>query len=261
MPKTISTEQYALTGAKLAQDMYQHKWWYRFYGIAPMDLDNVYTEHYKWKKGKSFFMIGRKFKTVDLVICGSDNDNDWFGKDGNLNLYLRRPKDTDKGKVSAGFLYAFENNIQKIAVKKINDMVRKTGVRTLRIIGHSRGGGVAPIAARILRTIFAQNIGAIQVFCYNAPSCGDRDFYDGLVKDTNGSLFYYRTKGDLVSRLPFKWLGYHVYPNVTMHVNKKGFPMFIKWLWPILSHTPVYIVSLLSTILNAQEKNNDGRKN
>lgn len=86
------------------------------------------------------------------------------------------------GKVHSGFLLALTllHDGIVLAVKNLDP----TGKLPVYITGHSKGGGIAPIAAMYFRNL--KNFQAKQTITFAGPSCGDVDFakaYNAVFKN------------------------------------------------------------------------------
>lgn len=76
------------------------------------------------------------------------------------------------GKVHSGFLFAL--SLLQDGIKHAVKALDPTGQLPLYITGHSKGGGIAPIAAMYFQKVFHFNV--TQTITFAGPNCGNADF-------------------------------------------------------------------------------------
>ena len=135
---------------------------------------------------------------VILAIRGTVEDKilDW------LNDFDATPIEAPNvpGKVHEGFWHAIDALQNKGALKTVEEMAKKPGepVRPVYVIGYSKGGGVAPLAAWLLQH---DGIVVNNVFLFEPPRVGNPDFgtaFDAKFPDTIRSEY----QDDIVPHLP-----------------------------------------------------------
>jgi hypothetical protein len=101
-----------------------------------------------------------------------------------------------KGKVHLGFMFAFMQLKSGIcdAIKSLDG----DSNLPIYITGHSKGGGIAPIAAMYLKNL---GLNIVDVITFAGPNPGDYEFYESF-KETFPKALRYENHLDIVPLLP-----------------------------------------------------------
>lgn len=143
--------------------------------------------------GKTDFGIVIVFRGTLPPALNWDSVMDW------VQDFLAFPTDNINlpGEVHEGFLFALLSLADGInAAVKALDAGNSLPVY---ITGHSKGGGIAPIAAMYFKKVFRMNVE--QVITFAGPNCGDTDFmnaFNGTFRDTRR----YENYLDIIPLLP-----------------------------------------------------------
>lgn len=134
-------------------------------------------------------------------------------KDGNdilSDINFRFVK-TSVGRVHRGFLESWED-VEDLIRMELNDKKEK-----VYVTGHSLGGAIATMAAfHLNRKVIA--------YTYGSPRIGKNLHNGGIIKD----IFRFVYENDIVTRVPFKFLGFTHSPKKMWHLRKNKSPKYKK---------------------------------
>jgi hypothetical protein len=122
------------------------------------------------------------------------------------------PGDALPGRVHAGFLLSLEALWDRVRDETKRQLAQVGRAAPLLVTGHSKGGGVAPLAA--MRLHMEEAITA-RVVTFAAPKCGDQEFADAYNAEVDHSRYEFGE--DIVPHLP---------PSATLFSVLSALPFF-----------------------------------
>jgi triacylglycerol lipase len=201
------------------------------YGRVPVES----KETQRFLVGHSNLAVYENENTVILAFQGSNGNGDW--KDNLFFLPFRgkvlipkgyRSKDEIDIHVHAGFwrnYHPLRRHVFDVVDSVIN---RKNDRKPIVITGHSLGGA----NALLCRADIMRNRNFIpDVYTFGAPSVGSKAFYEMIAYKS--SVFQFRNNNDLVTHVPFWFMGYY-HPETTFrvsndHSERSGWTPFGNW--------------------------------
>ncbi len=153
--------------------------------------------------------------TVVVSFAGSNQKEDWRK---NAKAFGANPDDL-AGRHHNGFRDIYEEERQFIR-EILEDKI--TTQSQLWICGHSLGGAMATaLSAELMKDLPANIFPSWGVFTIGAPRYGNEDFVSAYDAIKMRNHWYFVNQGDIVPRLPPKWLGYR-HEGMLHYFNKNG---------------------------------------
>jgi hypothetical protein len=157
----------------------------------------------------SMVVVGVYEDTKELVVShrGSSNIQNWL-RDFSYELVPFINGSGKKMKVHTGF-YGTYRSFADIVNSYLFNLLKDPKYDGYKVIitGHSLGGGTSTLHAADQ----AENIRAtgheVELFTYHSPRVGDQDFVDYVVS-LDIPISRYTNRGDIVSQLPFRHMGF-----------------------------------------------------
>jgi len=145
----------------------------------------------------------------DRINIGIAGSNDW--KDLIDNLRIIGTSRKGYGRIPRGFYTNLDNLGHKIL-----DVIKDHQDKPVFISGHSRGGAISFLVAIYL---WIAGFTISDIYTYGCPNIGKSGFIKAI-KKLKCNVLMYKNGSDIVTTLPWFWLGYKK-PCVQIQIGKK----------------------------------------
>lgn len=155
------------------------------------------------------------------------------------DLFANWSKFMDGTNVHSGFNAAI--NSLKDGILK-NQIIRDAAVNkdTIYITGHSKGGAMAALMARVLSLTYPDC--RLKVYTFGSPRVGGQDFASRYHADKNITHLRVESFGDMVPFVPFAENEFKL-PNLYLNTIKKSLPMYEPQYVSVGNYYPVNTTS------------------
>ena len=180
---------------------YQEEKWYKKKKLEPK---KIFDTEQRFSINLTQGTIAEKEKDLYIILRGSNEKGDWYGKQGNFNFELITKKVKTNIKVAKGMLLAYKDIKSHLFrwIKKHENIY---------ICGHSRGSGIGMIAAENIK--FRHPTKNVYGMFFSGPRVGNQKFCDRLENRLEYCGMWF-VNGDIVCAVPLLSFGYRQIKNV-----------------------------------------------